>query len=334
MVGLGPHPPTRTRRASRANKMCASWWRWAGLFRPRCCLRTKLAMLRFTGLLRRFANRSRPAWLALFLCLPLVQSGPVKAASSSEDALRARVAQCYSALEQGDWKKAEKYLTKESKLTFRSQTRKPLLGYQIDSIKIDADGRSATVVVRFPIVSAATPRPILVPRPTLWRLVSHTWYLDLSRPNPSDQQAMFGATPTTGMPNAVPPIPAPPKVPAPFGYAKDLKFESTWSGLGRVKGDAVKTARFAFTNVGTRVVTLAEFQLGCDCLRLKTQKLEYKPGESGTLEIEFDASKLHYSRTQSFQQDIVFKAEPSDAYVKLTVAALLLGPDSTIPPTP
>jgi hypothetical protein len=287
-------------------------------------------MLFFTRLTRRFAGCCRPACLTLLLSLlVLVRGATVDAASSSEDALRARIAQCYSALEQGDWKKAEKYLTKESKPLFRNQTKKPLLGYQIESIKIDPDGRTATVVLQLPIVSAATPRPILVSRPTAWRLVGHTWYLDLPRPNPSEQQSMFGATPATGMPNAVTP-----KVPSSFGYSKDLKFESTWSGLGRVKGDAVKTARFAFTNIGTRVVTLAEFQLGCDCLRLKTQKMEYKPGESGTLEIEFDASKLHYSRTESFQQDVVFKAEPSDAYVKLTIGALVLGPDSTIPPTP
>ena len=292
-------------------------------------------MLSFTGLLRTSANGFRPARLWLLVCLALLGQGrPAKAASSSEDALRARIAQCYSALEQGDWKKVEKYLTKESKPQFRGQTKKPLLGYQIESIKIDPDGRTATVVLQLPIVSAATPRPILVARPTQWRLVGHTWYMDLPRPNPGEQQAMFGATPGAGMPNAMTPTPVPPKIPSSFGYAKDLKFESTWSGLGRVKGDAVKTARFAFTNIGTRVVTLTEFQLGCDCLRMKTQKMEYKPGESGTLEIEFDASKLHYNRTQSFQQDIVFKAEPSDAYVKLTVAALVLAPDSTIPPTP
>jgi hypothetical protein len=292
-------------------------------------------MLPITGFLRRFANCFPPAWRWLLLCLfVLAQGTPVKAASSSDDALRARVAQCYGALEQGDWKKAEKYLTKESKPLFRSQTKKPLLGYQIESIKIDPDGRTASVVVQLPVVSAATPKPILVPRPTLWRLVNHTWYLDLPRPNPGDQEAIFGATPNTGIPNTAPPSSVPPKVPSSFGYSKDLKFESTWSGLGRVTGSAVKTARFAFTNVGTRVVTLADFQLGCDCLRLKTRQMEYKPGESGALEIEFDASKLHYNRTESFQQDIVFKAEPSGAYVKLTIAALVLGPDSPIPPTP
>ena len=48
------------------------------------------------------------------------------------------------------------------------------------------------------------------------------------------------------------------------------------------KGE-VKVARFAFTNVSQRVVTVAEVQTGGDYLEMTTQQKEFKPGEAGTL---------------------------------------------------
>jgi len=268
-------------------------------------------------------NRLLAYWSVLWLCF-LVQGTLVIASGSNEDTLRARVEQCYNALEQGDWKKAEKYLTKESRPIFRNQGKRELIGYQIKSIKIDADGKTATVTVEVPVVSASAPKPILVPRPTRWRLVGHAWYMEVPRANASASAQQ----PLSGMgPKAINPSPSDP-------FSKDLKFESTWYGLGNVKDNEVKLARFPFTNISTHVVTLASVQLGCDCLRLKTQKMEYGPGESGTLEIEFDPSKLGITREVPFQQDILFRAEPGGAYVKLTVAALLLGPSPAPPAKP
>ncbi len=243
------------------------------------------------------------------------------AASSSEEALRARVEQCYSALQQGDWQKVEKYLTKDSKPLFRSQTKKPLMAYQIQSIKIEPDGQTASVVVQVPIVSTVVPQPILIPKTSLWRLVNRVWYMELPKPDPNAQQSLFGMAP-----KAVRAGPG-------FVFSKDLKFESTWCGLGNVEGNATHVARFPFTNVSAHVVTLADIQLGCDCLRLKTQQKEYKPGESGTLEIEFDPSSLAVNSDQAFSQDIMIKTEPGDAYVKLTIAARV-GPVPAPPAKP
>jgi hypothetical protein len=241
----------------------------------------------------------------------LLQGALVTAASSSEEALRARVEQCYTALQQGNWQKVAKYLTKDSKPLFRDQAKKPLAAYQIQSIKIEPDGRTATVVVQIPIVSAMTPKPVFVPETSLWRMVNHAWYMELSKPDTSVQRSPFGTPPKAARstPRAV--------------FSSDLKFESSWQSLGVIKGNGTQVVRFSFKNVSTHVVTLSDVQLGCDCLRLKTPQMEYKPGESGTLEIEFDPSKLSVSTDQSFMQDILFKTEPGGGYVKLTVAALL-----------
>jgi len=287
---------------------------------PVCCANVKFTMLQIAPIKRKIKGCFPAVWLLASLSL-LTQGGPVMAASSSEEALRARVEQCYSALQQGDWKKVEKYLTKDSKPLFRSQNKKPLMAYKIQSIKIEPDGQTASVVVQVPIVSAVVPTPIPVPKTSLWRLVNRVWYMELPRPDPNAQQSLFGMAPKAVR-----------SAPVSF-FSKDLKFESTWCTLGNVEGNATQVARFPFTNVSTHVVTLADIQLGCDCLRLKTQQKEYKPGESGTLEIEFDPSSLAANADQAFSQDITIKTEPGDAYVKLTVAARV-GPAPAPPAKP
>jgi hypothetical protein len=264
------------------------------------------------SVLKKRVKRCLLAASLLAACCLLAPGPLVMAASSSEEALRARVEQCYSALQQGDWPKVEKYLTKDSKPIFHAQTqKKPLLAYKIQSIKLEPDGQTATVVVEVPIMSAAMPRPIPVPNTTLWRLKNHVWYMELSRPqtDANAQQALFNMAPKVTRP------------PAPLVISKDLKFESTWCGLGNVESGETPLAKFAFKNVGTHSVTLAEVRLGCDCLRLKTQQKEYKPGESGTLEIEFHPASLGLTMEESFSQVVVLRVEPGDAYVLLTIGA-------------
>jgi hypothetical protein len=232
--------------------------------------------------------------------------------SSSEEGLRARVEQCYSALQQGDWAKVEKYLTKASKPLFRNQPKKPLAEYKIQSIKLEPDGRSASVIVLVPLVSPVQPRPIPVPQTTLWRLEGRTWCMDLvPKPSADAQQWLSGGTFTT------------PQGPSGPVFSRDLKFDSTWLSLGIVDDRKPRMARFTFRNVGTHVVTLSEFQIGSQFLRLKTQQKEYKVGESGTLEFEFDPSSLGNDDEEAITQDVMIKTEPGGAYVKLTIAVLV-----------
>ena len=275
---------------------------------PGLCSNTKFTMLKIARIKRKIEGCFPAACLLAALCL-LLEGGPVSAASSREQALRGRVEECYSALQQGDWQKVEKYLTKDSKPLFRSQTKKPLLAYQIQSIKVDPDGQTALVVVQVPIVSPVVPQPIPVPKTSLWRLVNRVWYMELPRPDPNARESLFDMTPKAVRPG-------PDSI-----FTKDLKFESTWCGLGNVEDNVTHVARFPFTNVSTHVVTLADIRLGCDCLRLKTQQKEYKPGESGVLEIEFDPSSFAGTSDEAFSQNIMIKTEPGDAYVKLTIAA-------------
>jgi hypothetical protein len=269
----------------------------------------------------RVHGRFPVAGLLALLCL-LAAGVPVSASSSSEEALRTRVEQLYAAYQQGDWSRVEKYLTKESKPIFRGQEKKPVLAHQIQSIKLDPGGNTATVVVQIPLFVPMTPGPASVPLTTQWRLVKGAWYLELARPDPNALQSMLG---TGGRPST--PAPPPPPV------VTDLKFKSNWVGLEYVHHGEVKVARFPFTNVSNHEVAVEVLQLGCDCLRLKTQQKQFKPGESGVLEFELDPSNLQFAVEEPLTIAVLLETQPGGGRGRLTIAALL-EPGAGPPPRP
>jgi len=239
-------------------------------------------------------------------------------AASTEEVLRGRVEQLYNALRQGDWQQVEKYLTKESRPTFRKQPKKALAGYQIDSIKLEPTGDSAVVVVRIPLSGRAVPSPIFAPQTTHWRRVRGTWYLDLS--GAPTGQPLSGA----GRQNQ----------PPPSLHVKDLKFQSTWVSVGYVHKGEVKTARFAFTNTSQRVVTLASVEMDCPCLRMKSQQKDFKPGEAGVIEFELDPSSFSFDVVHALTLTASIETEPEHALTQLTVAAVLVPGSGEPSPTP
>jgi hypothetical protein len=248
----------------------------------------------------------------------LVATAPVVARSSNEEALRGRVEQLYGALQRSDWREAEKYLTKESKATFRNQPKKPISGYQIQSIKLEASGERASVVVQVPIFAAFAPRPLIIPSTTQWRLVKGVWYLELLDPHAN--QSAFGAPPQKQASS-----------PPPSLHSTDLKFESTWAGLSPIHKGEVKVARFAVTNVSQHVVTVSVGQTSCDCLRMKSPQKQFKPGEAGVIEFELDSSSLSFNVEQALTLTVMLASEPEHAHTQLTIATILApGP----PPPP
>ena len=258
----------------------------------------------------------------LFVVVSLLAAGAtLRAASSDEQELRARVEQLYSALQRSDWRQAEKYLTKESRLIFRNQPKKPLTGYQIESLKLEANGETAAVVVGFPAPVGLMPgMPAFIPQTTHWRRVKGRWYLELpgAAPGglPSNQLAQQQAR--------TPPLSL---------YPKDLKFQSMWLSVGYVHKGEVKVARFAFTNVSQHTVTLADVQTDCICLRMKSEQKEFKPGEAGALEFELDPSSFSFDTKTALTVTAALHTEPEHARTQLTVGAVLM-PGSDHPSAP
>jgi len=103
--------------------------------------------------------------------------------------------------------------------------------------------------------------------------------------------------------------------------------------LGETHGSEMKVARFPFTNISNHNVSLAEVEISCDCLRLKTQQKEFKPGEAGVIEFEFNPSSLQSDRVQALTLAVVVKTQPENAVTKLTMGTALV-PDSEKPAGP
>jgi len=242
---------------------------------------------------------------SVFAASALLMAGP-----SNEQALRSRVEQLYAALQRSDWAEAEKYLTEESKPIFRNQSKKAIAGYQVQSIKLESSGDEAVVVVQIPAFTGSMPGPVQIPETTHWRLIKGDWYLQLSTP----QKMQLPFTAADQKPPSSPPISL---------HTKDLKFQSTWASVGTIHKDEVKEARFAFSNVSRRVVTVSVARTNCDCLRLKTAQKEFKPGEAGVIEFEVDPSTLSFDVHSALTLTVILETEPEHAYTQLTIAAVL-----------
>jgi len=242
-------------------------------------------------------------------CL-VAAGGTVLGASSSEAALRARAEKLYAAIQRGDWKEGEKYIAKDSKPLYRSQTKRPILASRISSVKIDPGGDTATVVMQVPMRTAFSPQPVLISQGSSWRLEHGVWYLVYPQPDEHAKEALFN-------PQEQPRPAAPPK-----RASFDLKFDSMWAGLGYIHPGEVKVAQFHFANVSQHPVTLAEVEMSGACLRLKTQQKEFKPGEAGVLEFELDPSVLGLNSEQSLSLMVTLKTEPGGGSAQLTIGAV------------
>ncbi len=258
----------------------------------------------------------------ILFCL-FAADGQAMGPSSGEEALRTRAEKLYSAIQQGNWTEAEKYVAKDSKQTFRSLPRRPVLAYRIGSIKVDSDGEKALVVTQVPVRTPFAAKPIITSQTTVWRLVHGAWYLDFPRPDPHAADELFNPHPRPPQAAALPPTRGTP----------DLKFQSKWAGLGYIHSGEVKVARFPFTNVSQHVVRLVEVQTGGDCLRLKTQQKEFKPGEAGVLEFELDPSALGWNTEQALSLGVTLKTDPGGVYTTLDLGAVF-EPTAVPPPTP
>jgi len=259
---------------------------------------------------------------ALFVAIGLLAAGAMlRAASSTEQELRARVEQLYGALQRSDWRQAEKYLTKESRPIFRNLPKRPVRGYEIESVKLQANGEGAEVVVGTPASFGMMPgRPLFIPQRTYWRQVKGRWYLELP-------EARAGGLPSNQLGQeraSAPPLSL---------HPKDLKFQFTWQSVGSIHKGEVKVARFPFTNVSQRAVTLADVQTDCPCLRIKSLQREFKPGEAGALEFELDPSNLSFDTRTALTLTATLDTEPEHAQDQLTVRAVLMpGSDQSLVP--
>ncbi len=258
------------------------------------------------------------AWLPACLFLAVVSPAfgvsaqapqAAQAAESSVQALRQRVQDFYGLLQVGNSREAEKYVTEDSRENFRYQQRAPFLGFEIKTIKLDQDNKGAMVeVIMQTFAPGFSPKPIPMPSTSKWTLVGGVWYAIVPKPNPTTLKEILRS-----VPKGKPANPAQPP-------AEELKFKGHTYMLGRVNPGQFKTARYPFTNGTDHVVTITEINTGCDCLKAKTEKKSYKPGESGELAVTFDPTEF----SRGYIQSMVVKTDPGGVVTYLTIKAFVM----------
>ncbi|HEV2495143.1 MAG TPA: DUF1573 domain-containing protein [Terriglobia bacterium] len=232
--------------------------------------------------------------------------------SAEVDALRKRAQDFYGLMQLARWDQAEGFISADTRENFHKAQKSPFLGFNVGSVEVAPGGVDATVEVTMQIVTSnvAAPGPINVPQKSRWRRVDGVWYMIV--PPPENSGAQLGNLFGKG---------APKSQVAP--RAEDLKFKGHRYILGKIGSDQLQTARFPFTNVTDHVVTLSSVVTGCDCLEVKTTQKEFKPGESGELDVQFNPKGFE----REYMQTIVVKTDPGGVTSHLTVGAYVLGPE-------
>jgi len=230
-----------------------------------------------------------------------------------EESLRKRAEEFYQLLQLGRVDQAEAYIALDSKENFRKEPKGFFLGFKVDSIKLQPDGRAATVLVQTQVIMGNTGgSPVTMPRTSHWTWVDGLWYLVESPPatQGENMKALFSAPGTRGQ-----------------ARPEELKFKYHLYVLGKIQPGQITAARFPFTNVTDHTVTLTSVNTFCDCLRVKAGKKEFKPGESGELNIEFDPKGFELS----YVETILVKTDPGDLTAYLTVSGYVVPPPRESP---
>jgi hypothetical protein len=243
-----------------------------------------------------------PRWLCIAILLlgGLISVGRASAASPTDDeeqSLRKRVEEFYTLMHAGKWTEAENYVAADSRERFHNGHKKEFLGSEVKSLELDEGGEGATVSVTVYNYSPISSKPLPFAHVTEWRRVNGVWFLELPKLEIGSADKAGGA--------------------APFSPPEQLKFKGHRFGLGTVHAGETKVVRFPFTNVTDHTVTITSVELVSPCLKLRSEKKVYKPGESGELVIGFDPGTLE----GEYAQTVVVKTDPG----RITTRLLIFG---------
>jgi hypothetical protein len=79
--------------------------------------------------------------------------------------------------------------------------------------------------------------------------------------------------------------------PAPVKGGPVITFENVVHDFGNIEPGSKNVCEFKFTNTGGSLLKITEVSKSCGCTPYTLAKEEYEPGESGTLKVEYNASK-------------------------------------------
>jgi hypothetical protein len=121
------------------------------------------------------------------------------------------------------------------------------------------------------------------------------------------------STPAAEKPVSVTNVPQSPNQPAELPR---IKFKNTEYDLGDIKPESKNVASYTFTNVGKVNLKILDIQKTCGCTPFELAKREYLPGESGTLKVEYQATKQASAVSKHLY---VMTDDPDNSKVQITL---------------
>ncbi len=113
----------------------------------------------------------------------------------------------------------------------------------------------------------------------------------------------------------------PPLTAEEVAQAPNLKFEKTTHNFGSVKENKTVQTLINFTNTGKSELNIRSIKPNCGCTVAKMEKDAFAPGESGTLQIEFNAQGRRGSQQKSI---VIFSNDPIEPTQRLIIKAKVL----------
>ena len=107
-------------------------------------------------------------------------------------------------------------------------------------------------------------------------------------------------------------------VPAAVKGRPEITFEKVIHDFGNIEPGSKNVCEFKFTNTGDSLLKITEVSKSCGCTPYTLAKMEYEPGESGTLKVEYNASKQPTSVRKTLSVSSNDEAKPK---VELVIKA-------------
>jgi hypothetical protein len=141
---------------------------------------------------------------------------------------------------------------------------------------------------------------------------------------PAQAQVAAPVAQAETQPAAVAPVPTPAPAPAvvkPSGPAPQIKFANTVYDCNEMKPNSKNIATYTFTNVGKGKLKILDIQKTCGCTVPELVKREYEPGESGTIKVEYESTKV---AGPVLKHLFVMSDDPNSPRVEITLKGVIV----------
>ena len=209
-----------------------------------------------------------PAVFLLAFALP----GRAQDLAAREQQLRQRVDELYQLLVTGEWRKAEQYVTEDTRDLWYAQPKSTIMSFALGEIKMDPDGSRADVIVKATFRVLRVPQPVTMPQRSEWFFQGDQWFFKVKKPE--TLLDVLKATKAASSPVAA-------KSPLVF-TPNPIRIPDPESGSESVK--------VTFWNMSSEVVSFQDLSANCSCLTVEVSRTALPPRGRATLTVTYHPS--------------------------------------------